>query len=382
VLAELYRTRAHLHRTLAAPMRLDILASTLASSLLTGVLVVAVTAVADGDPSTDQVPRIIPYNGMLELDGVPVNLVGDAAPFLRFELTDGAAGPVVFTQQAQVQVYGGRFTVLLGPTGTGGVRLDDVVADADDLFVRITLLGEVGTAADDIVLAGSQRVLMSPFAMWATDATDFAVARDLAVARNTTLGGTLAITGDASLGRDLFVARNIDAVGEVEAGTLQVDGASTLTGAVEAGTLQVDGASTLTGAVSASSTLTVAGNTTLNGILTVRGPDIAIAHSPRGDGGLALVHQFGDRLVLNYENRFSGDTQVQSDLLVSGRLGTGGLTTGLNHNSCTWRNVNPYDLSNNIRHEVSCNNGEFMVGWGCRASDRLDGECRIQCCQP
>ncbi len=41
-------------------MRLDILASTLASSLLTGALVVAVTAVADGDPSTDQVPRIIP----------------------------------------------------------------------------------------------------------------------------------------------------------------------------------------------------------------------------------------------------------------------------------------------------------------------------------
>ncbi len=371
-------------------MRLDILASTLASSLLTGALVVAVTAVADGDPSTDQVPRIIPYNGMLELDGVPVNLVGDAAPFLRFELTDGAAGPVVFTQQAQVQVYGGRFTVLLGPTGTGGVRLDDVVADADDLFVRITLLGEVGTAADDIVLAGSQRVLMSPFAMWATDATDFAVARDLAVARNTTLGGTLAITGDASLGRDLFVARNIDAVGEVEAGTLQVDGASTLTGAVSAScTLPVAGNTTLNGEtrlngaisndraeVNVNDNLEVAGN------ITMRGPDFRLAYSPRGDGGLALVHYLGDRLVVNYANQFSGDTQVQSDLLVAGRLGTGGLSTGLNHSSCTWRNVNPYDLSNNIRHEVSCNNGEFMVGWGCLASDRLDGQCRIRCCQP
>lgn len=361
-------------------MRFESLAASLASSLLTAALFVAVTAVADGDPTTDTVPRVIPYTGSLERDGAPVTLLGDAAPWMRFDLTSGPAegAPVVYSQVTQVPVHGGRFTVMLGPTGTGGVSLATAVAAADSLHMRMTLLGDPAVPGDDIALAGAQQVLMAPFAMWATDATDFSVARDLTVAR------------------DAFVGRNLETVGNVEAGSLDVNGAARL-----AGTAAV------TGALTAASSLTVTGTTTLNGATRLNGDisdensavtindglnvtggfemggsDFVIRHTPRGDGGRALVQDASDRLVINFANDFAGDTQVQSDLWINGRLGTGGLQPGLHHTSCVWRNASPYNWENNTFHTATCNNGEFMAGWRCWATDRLDGECGAYCCTP
>ena len=50
--------------------------------LITGLLAGLVTATtvtvfADGDPTTDTVPRAIPYQGVLELNGHPVHAPGD-----------------------------------------------------------------------------------------------------------------------------------------------------------------------------------------------------------------------------------------------------------------------------------------------------------------
>ncbi len=47
-----------------------LLAAVLAAGIAGGIAVgVSVVAVADGDSTTDTVPRVIPYQGVLEIDG-------------------------------------------------------------------------------------------------------------------------------------------------------------------------------------------------------------------------------------------------------------------------------------------------------------------------
>src|SRR5690606_25501727 len=51
----------------------------------------AVTVLADQNGQTDGVPRQIPYNGVLELDGQPVDATGEEAVQMRFSIYDGPA---------------------------------------------------------------------------------------------------------------------------------------------------------------------------------------------------------------------------------------------------------------------------------------------------
>ena len=52
--------------------RFKTLAIVFGCSLCTAMLVGGLTALADSNPATDQVPRLIPYQGTLEKDGVAV----------------------------------------------------------------------------------------------------------------------------------------------------------------------------------------------------------------------------------------------------------------------------------------------------------------------
>ncbi len=183
-------------------------ARTLAAAFVLGCLVGP--AFADGDPRTDEVPRLLPYQGQLELDGRPVEATGDAALHLLFSLYDGPdAEQPVYRQPLVVEVYGGRFTATIGPEGEGPdgavVPIDGVIAAADDLHLGLTLLGDPDDPADDIPLANRQRIYATPYAMWTTSATNLSVARDAAVGGNATVGGDIEVTGEARIGGGMRV---------------------------------------------------------------------------------------------------------------------------------------------------------------------------------
>ena len=164
----------------------------LAAAALTGGLIVGVTLLtfhvtADQDPTTDGIPRVITYHGALDQDGAPVHAVDDDARWMRFTITDGnqPGSPIVYTQTLQVSVFFGQFTVSLGPQDDNNVPIERIIGNADDLFVRTTLLNEhnpedpASTAGDDVALNNPQPLSLSPHAVWANRATDFNVAGTL-----------------------------------------------------------------------------------------------------------------------------------------------------------------------------------------------------------
>ncbi|MCB9541068.1 MAG: hypothetical protein R3F65_01850 [bacterium] len=181
--------------------RLSSLAALLAA--LT-VFTVAPAARADGDPRTDAVPRMLPYQGLLELDGRPVHATGDDALHLLFALY---AAPdmeqPVYQQPIVVEVYSGRFTATIGPIGQGpdGTEraIADVIAAADDLSLGITLLGDPDDPADDIALGNRQRIHATPYAMWSTTATNLGVAGRLDVGGDARIAGALRVDGPVTI---------------------------------------------------------------------------------------------------------------------------------------------------------------------------------------
>ena len=185
-----------------------------AALLVAGLVPTLHPAWADGDAATDAVPRILPYQGMLELDGRPLDATGDRALHLELALYDGPDAPEpAYRQAMSVEVFQGRFTAPIGPTGLGpdGAPrpLQDVIAAADDLYLGMTLLGDPDDPDDDIALQNRQRIHATPYAMWAHTATDLTVARDAIVHRHLGVGGDLRIEGDVSLPADAIAGDEI-----------------------------------------------------------------------------------------------------------------------------------------------------------------------------
>ena len=174
------------------------------AALCAALLLSPAAAYADGDPTTDAVPRLLPYQGMLELDGRPVHATGDAALHLLFALYAAPdADQPVYQQPITVEVYSGRFIANIGPTGQGpdgGERaIVDVIAAADDLSLGITLLGDPADPTDDIPLQNRQRIHATPYAMWSTTATNLSVAARLDVAGDAQIGGALRVDGPVTI---------------------------------------------------------------------------------------------------------------------------------------------------------------------------------------
>ena len=224
-----------------------------AGGMLLGILVmIGLSAMADGDPTTDTVPRMLPYTGTLEQNGQPVNAVGENAIHILFSLYDAAdAEAPVYNQPLRLEVYAGRFTATIGPVGLGPnneeVAIADVVAAADDLHLGMTLLGDPEDPEDDLPLTNRQRIMATPYAMWSTSATNFTIARALAVG------------GDA------------DVQGQLRAGSVITGGSITGASADINGVLESD--SLITGAItsagiSASGTITTSANITATGGIT------------------------------------------------------------------------------------------------------------------
>ncbi len=193
-------------------------------ALLAALVAATSPARADGDPRTDSVPRMMPYEGYLELDGAPVDARGDDALHLLFALYDSpeAAEPV-YTQPLVVEVYAGSFTATVGPVGQGpdgGARaIADVVTAADDLHLGLTLLGDPDDPADDIPLSRRQPIRATPYALWTTAATDLSVADEAQIDGDLTVGGALA-AGGLQVGGDVALPGDAIDTAEVADGSL------------------------------------------------------------------------------------------------------------------------------------------------------------------
>ncbi|MEL6180886.1 MAG: hypothetical protein AAFS10_18140 [Myxococcota bacterium] len=235
--------------------------------LLTGcVLGSLVTAgldvLADGNPSTDTVARMIPYQGRLELNGEPLDTLGEPLPIL-FTLYDRPNGQnAVYTQMINVDVYRGRFTAMLGPVGEDGESIAEVVSAADDLHLAITLLGNPDDPNDDVPMSGRQRILATPYAMWSTSATNLTVGRNLTVAQDVIVARDMTVDRDARVGRNLRVTGDVDA-SAVDVTTVRSSSVN-VTGNLSSATAQISG--NLNAGATSVNSLSVSGSITAGNV--------------------------------------------------------------------------------------------------------------------
>ena len=296
--------------------------------LLGGVLFSVVNVMADLNPAVQGVPQVIPYQGVLELNGQPVNRMGDQGMWIEFQIHDTINTPTYrYSQRIQVEIYQGRFTALIGPSGQDSdgqtVYLTDVISSSSQLYLGLVLLGDnLDSTDDDIYMSNRQRLMSTPYAMWASGASQFTVQQDL------TVGGT-----------------------------------------VRANQIQVNGQVSATGDLNTSTNLNVQGNMNGNGSLAIAGnvsfggADLVLGtNDGRGVGNRpsqrALVHEAGDALVVNYGGDFEGGVRVDSNVNVGGELSTSTLK------------VNGQDITQVIRSWVQ-NNCRVYLGW----RDNCDGRC-------
>ena len=166
----------------------------------------------DNNPATDTLPRGLPYEGHLAVDGVPLN-GAVAVTFALWSLPVG--GGMLFEETQQVSFVNGRFSVLLG-VGMGDLRIPPIVFDAADVYLGVTV--------NNTQLSGRQRIVPVPHALWAARAADFIVADTLDVGGASNLGGATTV-GTPMMNADLKVN------GALTAGATNVAGltASSLT---------------------------------------------------------------------------------------------------------------------------------------------------------
>lgn len=257
------------------------------AGLVGAMLVLGVAAIADSNPGTDQVPKLIPYHGTLEKDGHGLN----GAAKLHFRIFDGkTATTAVWDESLDVTAYNGRFTALLGSSGSKSAQdLTKVITNADDLYLGVAIVKADNT---EIALSNRQRFLPVPYAMWTTASTDFKVGRNLTVGKNLTVNGYLFTPG------------------------IQVGG---LNGKTEKTSIQreyITGYPELHLNDTHSHSNIIAG-----GAIVMEANDLVFSqNSSRGKGGRAMVHYFNNTLVLNFDGDFEGGVKVGSRLYVDGAI--------------------------------------------------------------
>ena len=388
---------------------------------------------ADGNFTTATVidgSIVIPYDGYLALNGSPVN----SPRTVLFELYDAeAGGSVVWSEQQAVQLHNGRFSVALGDVN----NITNTILDAEKMWLGITVVEQDAMGNDVLIeLSGRQAIEPSPYAAWTANSANLNVAGNAGIAGGATVGQSLAVTGNVSAGAGVSATGNVLATDSVIAprlnGALKPSyqtwsGGSTGDGGAgivnDNGTykaLMVVGNNSEGGDrkvelyddVSVNSDLRVNSNLTVgydayvDHFLTVGGGDILLGRDnpTRGDGGRALVHDFGDTLVVNFANDFAGGVEVRSNTTVTGDLSVNGRVNGLSASQSFYRTSHGnsalgvftnqgacfltmvrFDHNGNdpcpMRCEVYVSNDQYYLGLseaGCSGS-ATDANCRAAC---
>lgn len=124
----------------------------LAGSLAVLLAFVALPALAGTDPQTgERIPRQIPYRGVLEQSGAPVDGVVLPMTFALFDAAEG--GTQLWSEEhASVAVQAGRFSVALGEF----TAIPATLFAQADLYLQVTVSGSL--------LQGRQRLYSVPYA--------------------------------------------------------------------------------------------------------------------------------------------------------------------------------------------------------------------------
>lgn len=283
---------------------------------------------ADARRDTETVPRVIAYSGTIERDGNAVSVV---VP-MRFTLSNQGGTPIWSEERSAlpsrtcsgvadcaVQVYSGSFSVMLGQYAP----LTAVVLDAEDVYLSIA----VHDGTDWVDLRGRQQITPTPYALWSLSGTDMSIGGDLAVAQTLDVDGSVDVLGAASLrgGATINGGATVNGAATMNNGATINDGLTVNGNTRLNNELTVSGSTSLA-AMSASGITTLAnqlradGGTRLRGLVTMETADLSFANiAGRGDGR-ALVAESSDQLIVNYGGDFSGGTQIQSALRVTGAL--------------------------------------------------------------
>ena len=236
----------------------------IACSIVTAVLVSSVSAFADSDPATDAVPRLIPYHGTLDKDGTPVT--GSISMIFRLYDASDPSTPVWEETQEDVAIHRGRFSVLLGATGTQAA-LAKAITDADDLSMAVVLK----TATEEIPLANRKRFLPMPYALWTTASTDFHVGNNLTVGNGVSVGNGLTVGSGLAVG---------EAAGAQIVGNSSIDGDLTVSQTLTAGSAQVTGDAGVQGNLDVGGRLDIAGEAPVEFLaVTHVGPFVPVGRS-------------------------------------------------------------------------------------------------------
>ncbi len=125
-------------------------------ALSSAIIITSIFVLAE-EPNDSQVPKLIPYEGTLQLDNTPFNGPID----MRVEIYDSAQdGNKLWEESQSVSVYNGSFRVILGSTSESSANsLADVIRNSNELYLQI-VLSRNGT---EIPLNNRQLLLALPY---------------------------------------------------------------------------------------------------------------------------------------------------------------------------------------------------------------------------
>ncbi len=201
----------------------------------------------------------IPYQGMLELGGVPVDGPKEFVFTLYTSETSEDENDIVWISNPRtLQVSRGYFATVLGDETDAGNRIAAAVFAEPVLYI--------GMKVDGVELSGRQRILAVPYAQNGMPGKTFVVdgkiqTVDLEVTRNAVVAGTLRANGKVTANNGLEVT---GARTELKNG-LSVTGATTLNS-----TLGVTGLTTATGGLRVDGNVTAGGTEAANKLVQIR----------------------------------------------------------------------------------------------------------------
>jgi len=136
--------------------RTGLLLGWVGGAVVTALVMMTLPAAADGDPATDDVGLLIPYQGYLEKAGEPVDTEVD----VTFRLWDGDTER--FSEQQTVSVFAGRFNAVIGGSGaTASDALATALRNADDLELEVA----IDDAGVERVLSNRKPLTVAPYAL-------------------------------------------------------------------------------------------------------------------------------------------------------------------------------------------------------------------------
>ena len=281
---------------------------------------------------TDVSPLVFNYQGQLtNASGNPITNASLPMTFRLYTVLTG--GTACWTESQTVNVANGQFNVLLGQTTA--IPASCVTNSA---YLELVVNGETLTPREMLTSVAS------------------AVQANTLVADARTQGA-ITIPGIATVGEIKSLPGNANlGISNTGNHALRLGSANSVYLFIDSDDNSADSAyfniyrnsDHLGGNVTPILNLNENGNMAVGGTISsgsdllVSGSDIAMAYTPRGDGGRALVHDWNDTLTLNYSGDFSGGTRIQSTLSVWGQTTIAGdlnvdrviNAAGLNVGSC------------------------------------------------